>query len=98
MQYGKFYRLKGAETSNQCAWQVVSEDQKEAVVSVVTVAASAQPAFTKTKLQGLDADLVYEETTSHQQYGGDELMQLGLYDQLEAGDYQAQMYHFKAIN
>lgn len=98
MQYGKFYRLKGAETSNQCAWQVVSEDQKETVVSVVTVAASAQPAFTKTKLQGLDADLVYEETTSHQQYGGDELMQLGLYDQLEAGDYQAQMYHFKAIN
>ncbi|MBI1704140.1 alpha-galactosidase [Lactobacillus crispatus] len=97
-QYGTFYRLKDAQTSNQCVWETVSPDKNEFVLSTVKVMASAQPYFTKTKLMGLDPNKHYEDQTTHQVYGGDELMNLGIYDPVEHGDFMAYMYHFKAID
>lgn len=97
-QYGTFYRLKDAQTSNQCAWETVSKDKNEVVLSVVKVMASAQPYLTKTKLAGLDPDKHYEDQKTHEVYGGDELMNLGLYDPVEQGDFKAYLYHFKAID
>ena len=97
-QYGTFYRLKSAQTSNQCAWETVSLDKNETVLSVVRVMASAQPDLTKTKLVGLDPQKHYEDQETHEVYGGDELMNLGLYDPVERGDFKAKMYHFKAID
>ena len=98
MQYGTFYRLKSAQTSNQCAWETVSLDKNETVLSAVRVMASAQPYLTKTKLVGLDPQKHYEDQETHEVYGGDELMNLGLYDPVERGDFKAKMYHFKAID
>lgn len=95
-QYGTFYRLKSAQTSNQCAWETVSQDKNEAILSVVKVMASAQPYLTKTKLVGLDPQKQYEDQATHEIYGGDELMNLGIYDPVEHGDFKAKMYHFKA--
>ncbi|RVU70096.1 MULTISPECIES: alpha-galactosidase [Lactobacillus] len=97
-QYGTFYRLKSAHTSNQCAWETVSPDKTEAVLSVVKVMASGQPYLTKTKLVGLDPAKEYEDQRTHQVYGGDELMNMGIYDPVEHGDYQSYLYHFKAID
>lgn len=97
-QYGTFYRLKNAQEGNQCAWETVSPDKNEVVLSTVKVMASAQPYFTKTKLVGLDPNKQYEDQASHQVYGGDELMNLGIYDPVEHGDFMAYRYHFKAIN
>lgn len=97
-QYGTFYRLKNAQISNQCAWETVSPDKNEVVLSVVKVMASAQPYLTKTKLVGLDPKKHYEDQASHEVYGGDELMNLGIYDPVEHGDFMAHLYHFKAIN
>ena len=97
-QYGTFYRLKSAQTSNQCAWETVSQDKNEAILSVVRVMASAQPYLTKTKLVGLDPQKHYEDQETYEIYGGDELMNLGLYDPVERGDFKARMYYFKAID
>lgn len=97
-QYGTFYQLKNAQISNQCAWETVSPDKNEVVLSVVKVMASAQPYLTKTKLVGLDPEKQYEDQASHEVYGGDELMNLGIYDPVEHGDFMAHLYHFKAIN
>lgn len=97
-QYGTFYRLKNAQTIDQCAWETVSSDKNEVVLSTVKVMASAQPYFTKTKLVGLDPNKHYEDQATHQVYGGDELMNLGIYDPVEHGDFMAYMYHFKAID
>lgn len=97
-QYGTFYRLKDAQTSNQCVWETVSPVKNEFVLSTVKVMATAQPYFTKTKLVGLDPNKQYEDQTTHQVYGGDELMNLGIYDPVEHGDFMAYMYHFKAID
>lgn len=97
-QYGTFYRLKSAQTSNQCAWETVSKDKTEAVLSVVKVMASAQPYLTKTKMVGLAPEKYYEDQNTHEVYGGDELMNLGIYDPVEHGDFKAYIYHFKAID
>lgn len=97
-QFGKLYRLKSARTSNQCAWEVISPHQNEVILNVVKMMASGQPAITKTKLVGLDENRHYEDQDSHLVYGGDELMNLGIYDPVEQGDFKAQMYHFKAID
>lgn len=97
-QYGTFYRLKNAQEGNQCAWETVSADKNEVILSTVKVMASAQPYFTKTKLVGLDPNKQYEDQVTHQVYGGDELMNLGIYDPVEHGDFMAYQYHFKAIN
>ncbi|MBA2916625.1 alpha-galactosidase [Lactobacillus crispatus] len=97
-QYGTFYRLKNAQEGNPCAWETVSADKNEVILSTVKVMASAQPYFTKTKLVGLDPNKQYEDQVTHQVYGGDELMNLGIYDPVEHGDFMAYQYHFKAIN
>jgi alpha-galactosidase len=47
------------------------------------------------KLAGLDPDLTYQ--SGGENFGGDELMQLGLYiDPHLAGDYATQRFHFVA--
>lgn len=97
-QYGKFYRLKSPMTGNQCAWMTVSPDQSEAVVTVVDIMAYAQPYCTKTKLMGLDPSKRYEDVATQEIFGGDELMNLGFYDPFANGDFQAKMYHFKAVD
>ncbi len=38
-----------------------------------------------------------EDQATHEVYGGDELMNMGIYDPVEHGDFKAYMYHFKAI-
>lgn len=96
-QYGQLYRLKSPLTSNQAAWMVVSNDQKEVIVTVVKVMSKAQPYFIKTKLVGLDPEKEYEDTATKEVYGGDELMNLGFYDPVEHADFTSKMYHFKAI-
>ena len=97
-QYGKFYTLKAPLDSNQAAWMTVSDDQNEAVVTTVNIMSYAQPYLTKTKLAGLDPDKNYEDLATGKVYGGDELMNLGLYDPTELRkDFTAKMYHFKAI-
>ena len=83
--------------SNQCAWMTVSEDKEEAVVTVVNVLSYAQPYLTKTKLMGLDPQKKYENVETHEVFGGDELMNMGFYDQVAHKDFTAKMYHFKAV-
>lgn len=98
-QFGRFFTLKSPMKGNQAAWMTVSPDQNEAVVTVVDILTYAQPYLTKTRLAGLDPNKIYEDVATHQQYGGDELMNLGFYDEaVPHKDYAAKMYHFKAIN
>lgn len=96
-QYGKFYRLKSPMTGNQAAWMVVSKDKKEAVMTLVNILSYAQPYLTKTKLVGLDPEKQYRDLASGKIYGGDELMNLGLYDPIWHGDFMAKMYHFQEV-
>jgi len=76
IQYGNFYRLRSPFDTEQCAWMVVSEDKKKAIVGFYCVRAkvNAVPGFIK--LAGLDPDALYK--MEDDKFYGDELMNLGL--------------------
>ncbi len=108
IQYGDFYRLKSPFTGNEPAWEFVSSDQSEVLLFNFKVLASAQPTFSLTKLTNLDPKGLYQDQTG-QQYGGDELMNLGLYNlpqmlgeynsvPIQRGDFTADIKYFKKIN
>ncbi|MEE5988953.1 alpha-galactosidase [Ligilactobacillus equi] len=95
---GDFYRLKSPLTSNQAAWNFVSKDQNEVFVASFNILTAAQPVFTKTKLYGLDPNKNYQNVATKEVFGGDELMEIGLFDPVIHQDFTAQTYHFKVVD
>ena len=70
VQFGDFYRLEtpwtpspAAEFSRFAAWEHVSKDKSQAVVSVVWRYAEANPENIMIRLEGLEKDALYEFTT-----------------------------------
>jgi len=97
IQFGDFYRLKSPFDTNQAAWNFVSKDQKEALVFSFNVLSDAQPIFTETKMYGLNPDVDYKDQDSGKVFGGDELMEMGFYDEIAKHDFIGKMRYFKAI-
>lgn len=67
VQFGDLYRIQSpwnetsaAEASEYAAWEHVSKDKKQAVVSVVWKFPEANPEFVVVPLQGLDPDAMYK--------------------------------------
>ena len=89
IHYGDLYRLESPfENYNRCAWQFVSEDKKEALVTVVQIKKVVH-GFKMLKLQGLKKDAIYKDEATGDTYSGAYLMNAGLnlYDILdEDGD------------
>jgi alpha-galactosidase len=98
IQFGTFIRLKSPVKNNDCAWMFVDEEKNEAIVFVFRVLSQAQEQFILTKLSGLDPEKKYQNTESGEVFGGDELMNLGIYQTLENSDFVSWRYHFKAID
>ena len=97
IQFGDFYRLKSPFDTNQAAWNFVSKDQKEALVFSFNILSQAQPVFTKTKMYGLNPNFDYEDQNGGEIFGGDELMDMGFYDEIAKQDFVGKMRYFKAI-
>lgn len=97
IQFGVFYRLKSPFNGIQAAWMFVSDDQKEAVVMSFNFFGSSQPVVTKTLLKGLNPEFDYKEVRSGQFYGGDELMNFGLFDPIVKEDYSSKIYYFRKV-
>lgn len=97
IQFGDFYRLKSPFDSNQAAWSFVSKDKKEVLMLGFNILADAQPAFTKTKLFGINPIYDYQDQENGQIYGGDELMELGLYDPIPKQDFITWNRYFKCV-
>ncbi|WP_125608342.1 alpha-galactosidase [Lapidilactobacillus bayanensis] len=96
LQFGKFYRLMSPFNHNDVAWMFVSEQQDEAIVFYFRMSAEASYPLVTLKLAGLDPAKHYR--LGNAVYGGDELMNIGLYvDPNLTGDYATQRYVIKAI-
>lgn len=66
-QYGRFFRLKSPfVTSEDCAWMVVSEDKKEALVMEAIGRLSPNSETLPLRMQGLEPDIEYEVTVRRQ--------------------------------
>ena len=58
--YGDYYRLTEAEKNQElAAWQLVSRDQRQALVSAVCLRARSTPLFGRVRLKGLKEDAWY---------------------------------------
>ena len=99
IQTGDYFRLTepGRET-RFTAWAYVSEDRREALVSIVTGAAQAAPPFQILRLRGLDPSLRYKVNGSEVLYAGDALMQAGYPLPMLLGDYQSLQLYLEAAN
>lgn len=97
IQYGTFIRLLDPSKGNHCAWMFVATDKSVAVVFSFKLLAEAQPDFKRLKLAGLDPQKDYQNTTSGEIFGGDELMNTGFYESIQPGDFNSQMYYFKLV-
>lgn len=81
---GDFYRLRSPFEIGLTAWMIVSKDKKEALVGVFQSQASANPAYDRMKLAGLNTDLEYsikELDSDMKEFSsryGDDLMEIGL--------------------
>ncbi|NMP38486.1 MAG: alpha-galactosidase [Clostridiales bacterium] len=75
---GELYRLVSPfENAYRCAWEFVSEDKTEALVTCVTMRRAEHPMFIL-RLKGLDPDKMYEEDESGEVYSGALLMNAGI--------------------
>ena len=93
LHFGDYYRLTDPfQPGPFTAWEQVSRDRREALVSVVTGPASAGNVFPPLRLKGLDPALQYR-VNGGGLYGGDVLMNAGYLLPRFWGDYQSvQLY------
>ena len=76
------------------AWEFVSEDKKEALLSVVTLSTHGNAPVNYVRLKGLDENRVYFEKYSQKEYLGSALMYAGLPLPIITGEYQSLQMHF----
>ncbi|AEV95880.1 alpha-galactosidase [Pediococcus claussenii] len=98
IQYGNFIRLKSPFDSNEAAWEFVNSEQNEVLLFTFKTLADARKLPFITKLRGLVSDGDYLEEATGQIFGGDELMNAGLYnDPKEMDDFISEVRYFKLI-
>ena len=94
---GDYYRLTNPfENGPYTAWEQVSQDKREALVSLVAGGAQAAPPFRLLKLKGLDPARDYR-VNGGEAYGGDALMYAGYPLPLMQGDYAGLQLYLEAI-
>ena len=95
IQNGDYYRLT-APSGSFTAWEQVSPDRQEALVSVVYGPAHSSPPFRILRLKGLNPDLRYQ-IGGQGAYSGDALMNGGWPLPLPFGEYQALQLYLRAV-
>ncbi len=94
---GDYYRLGDPFANNLfTAWEHVSEDKRQAVVSLVTGSVRPSPPYSRLCLKGLDPSLQYRINGSETLYSGGALMQAGYPLPAFSGDYQAIQLYLEA--
>ena len=95
IQRGDYYRLSDPFRDAFTAWQQVSPDRREALVSLVAHANHASAPFRALRLKGLDPDAWYR-VDGGEVWPGDVLMSAGFPLPMLTGDYQSMQLYLKA--
>ena len=95
IQRGDYYRLSDPFHDPFTAWQQVSPDRREALVSLVTHANRAASPFRTVRLRGLDPDAQYR-VDGGETWPGDVLMAAGFPLPMPTGDYQSMQLYLQA--
>ena len=97
IQNGLYYRLSNPFEDTLAAWEFVSEDGTEALVSVVMLEIHGNMTVNYVRLKGLKSGRSYQEQESGCIYDADALREIGIPLPLEGGEYQAYQYYFKIV-
>ncbi|EST10805.1 alpha-galactosidase [Sporolactobacillus laevolacticus] len=98
IQYGNFVRLDSPFEHNSASWAFISEDQKQVLLFNFNILSEAQPEIPITKLKGLKPDKDYIEPETSVIYGGDELMNVGLYHYpIQQRDFVSSIRYFEEL-
>ena len=96
IQQGDYYRLSDPFTAPFTAWEQVSPDGREALVSLVTGPTQAAAPFRSLRLKGLDPSLRYA-VNGQGAFPGDVLMEAGWPLPMPQGDYQSMQLYLSAL-
>jgi alpha-galactosidase len=97
LQWGDYYRLSDPfQDGPYTAWEQVSADQRQALVTIVTGTIHAAPPFLTLRLKGLDPKLRYHVNGSAEAYAGDVLMLAGYPLPMLLNDYQSFQLYLEA--
>ena len=96
VQFGHLFRLINPYQSNVAAWMYVHPDQLEAVVFYIQILSVPNPPTSRLRLKGLNASYTYQLVDTTNQYGGDELMNVGLLVPHLFGDFLSVIWRLTA--
>ncbi len=95
---GDYYRLSNPfETGNMTAWQHVTKDKKESLLSVVVTNLTCNGPQEYIRAKGLHADTMYSINGGQYTLSGSALMNAGLPIPREVPEYSSFQFHMEAI-
>ena len=95
-QNGLYYRLSDPFTHEISAWEFISSDASEVLVSAVMLEVHGNMTVNYVRLKGLVSGAMYRDEQSGKLYASDALMETGILLPVEMGEYHAyQMYFTK---
>jgi alpha-galactosidase len=94
VQFGDFYRLLNPFEGNEAAWMFVSADKSQAFVSYFKILAEPNAPLRTLRLKGIDSNAEYLIEHQEGDFGGDELMNVGILvpETLLMGDFQSALW------
>ncbi len=93
---GDYYRLTSPfEPGNMTAWQHVSKDKRESLLSVVVTSLTCNGPQEYIRAKGLLPDAMYTVNGGEETYSGSALMHAGLPIEREVPDYTAFQFHLQ---
>jgi alpha-galactosidase len=97
IQQGDYYRLTNPYESEVGAWEVVSTDKSEALVSAVMLEVHGNMTVNYLKIKGLMPDAKYTINGSERTYAANALMEVGIPLPIEMGEYQSYQLHLVRV-
>ena len=95
---GDYYRLTNPfETGNMTAWQHVTKNKKESLLSVVVTNLTCNGPQEYVRAKGLNADTMYSVNDGAYTLSGSALMNAGLPIPREVPEYSSFQFHMEAI-
>ena len=94
---GKYYRLTDPFDGEAAAWEFVSGDRSDVLLSVVNLEIHGNRPVTYIRMQGLESGCFYRDEESGKVYPSDALMEMGLPMPAPFGDYGSLQIRFTKI-
>lgn len=94
---GDYYRLSDPSRDNFAAWNIVSKDKTECLITVVVLENHSNMAVNYVKAAGLDPEMIYEDQNGNK-YQGAALMQGGIPIVPARKDYATYQFVFKGCH